>query len=193
VLDACASPGGKTTAMAAAMEDRGLIVATDLRGRRVELLARTVAMSGARSIRVVRADAAQPLPLAPVFDAVLLDAPCSGLGIVRRDPDVKWRREREDLPAFAEAQLRLLHRSADVVRVGGRLVYSTCSSEPDENDDVVDEFLRLRPDFRAGEAPALPAAMAGLVDADGRLRTLPYRDGLEAFFAATLVKTRDSQ
>jgi 16S rRNA (cytosine967-C5)-methyltransferase len=89
--------------------------------------------------------------------------------------------------------LRLLHRSADVVRVGGRLVYSTCSSEPDENDDVVDEFLRLRHDFRAGEAPALPAAMAGLVDADGRLRTLPYRDGLEAFFAATLVKTRDSQ
>jgi 16S rRNA (cytosine967-C5)-methyltransferase len=89
--------------------------------------------------------------------------------------------------------LRLLHRSADVVRVGGRLVYSTCSSEPDENDDVVDEFLRLRPDFRAGEAPALPAAMAGLVDADGRLRTLPYRDGLEAFFAATLVKIRDSQ
>lgn len=193
VLDACASPGGKTTAMAAAMEDRGLIVATDLRGRRVELLARTVAMSGARSIRVVRADAEQPLPLAPVFDAVLLDAPCSGLGIVRRDPDVKWRRERGDLPAFAETQLRLLHRSADVVRVGGRLVYSTCSSEPDENDDVVDEFLRLRPDFRAGEAPALPAAMAGLVGADGRLRTLPYRHGLEAFFAATLVKTRDSQ
>jgi 16S rRNA (cytosine967-C5)-methyltransferase len=90
VLDACASPGGKTTAIAAAMHDEGLIVATDVRGRRVDLLARTVRLSGARSVKIVQADAAA-LPLTSSFDWVLLDVPCSGLGTIRRDPDVRWR------------------------------------------------------------------------------------------------------
>jgi 16S rRNA (cytosine967-C5)-methyltransferase len=193
ILDACASPGGKTTAMAAAMGDVGMIVATDLRGRRVELLARTVAVSGARSIRVMRADAEQRLPLEPVFDAVLLDAPCSGLGVIRRDPDVKWRRSAADLARFAETQRRLLDRAADVLRPAGRLIYATCSSEPEENDEVVDVFLAARPDFRPGEPPSLPEPAAGLVDRMGRFRTLPHRDGLESFFAAALVKSSNSQ
>jgi 16S rRNA (cytosine967-C5)-methyltransferase len=193
ILDACASPGGKTTAMAAAISDRGIIVATDVRGRRVELLARTVAASGARSIRVLRADAGRPLPFAPVFDAVLLDAPCSGLGVIRRDPDVKWRRREADFAALAAAQRRLLEQAAIVLRPGGRLIYATCSSEPEENDDVVDGFLEAHRDFRTATRPTLPAAALPLVDSSGRLRTLPHRDGLESFFAAALVKTSDSQ
>ena len=193
ILDACASPGGKTTAMAADASDRGFIVATDLRGRRVDLLARTVATSGAQSIRVVRADASRPLPFQRAFDLVLLDAPCSGLGTIRRDPDIKWRRFESDLAPLADAQLQLLRQSADVVRPGGRLVYSTCSSEPEENDLVVDAFLRERPDFRPFPPAGLASTFRGLLDDLGRMRTLPHRDGLEAFFAAALLKSRNPQ
>ena len=193
VLDACAAPGGKTTAMAADMADSGLLVAGDVRPRRIELLARTAASSGAHVIRIVQADAEQPLPFTPVFDLVLLDAPCSGLGIVRRDPDVKWRRREADLAAFTEVQCRMLHRAADALVPGGRLVYSTCSSEPEENERVIDTVLAERRDLRAGGPPPLPPEVEGLVDGLGRLRTLPFRDGLEAFFAASVVKRADSQ
>ncbi len=190
VLDACASPGGKTTAMAAAMSNRGLIAATDLRGRRVELLANTVRAAGASCVRVVRADATGVLPFAGVFDCVLLDAPCSGLGTLRRDPEIRWRRTEDSLPDLAATQLAMLDRAALVVAPGGRLVYATCSSEPDENDEVVQEFLRRHPSFRL-HRPPVPPSMERFLDLSGYFRTLPFRDNLEAFFAAMLVKTKD--
>ena len=193
ILDTCASPGGKTTALAADMADTGLLAATDVRGRRVDLLARTVAVSGARNIRVLQADAARPLPFRPVFDAVLLDAPCSGLGVIRRDPDVKWRRTEDSLATLAEAQGRLLSQAADVVRPGGRLIYATCSSEPEENEEVVDAFLTRRPDFREGPPPSWAGPASELLDERGRFRPLPHRDGLESFFAVTLVKSAGPQ
>jgi 16S rRNA (cytosine967-C5)-methyltransferase len=187
VLDACASPGGKTIAIAAAMRDTGLIVATDVRGRRVDLLAKTIASSGARSIKVVQADVSNPLPLQAQFDWVLLDAPCSGLGTVRRDPDIRWRRTESDLAGLAVAQLRMLTETARVLRPGGRLVYSTCSSEPDENEHVVQRFLG-ESGFALAPITTPGSTARSLVNAAGHLRTLPYRDGLEAFFAALLVK-----
>jgi 16S rRNA (cytosine967-C5)-methyltransferase len=188
ILDACASPGGKTTQMAAAMRDEGTIVAADIRGRRLDLLARAVAASGARAIHVVQADARGTPPYGALFDAVLLDAPCSGLGTIRRDPDIRWRRHPGDLPALASAQLAMLGRLAAVVRPGGRLVYSTCSSEPEENEDVVGVFLDERPEFRRDLPPLFAArpGLASLLDSEGALRTLPFRDGLEAFYAVTL-------
>ncbi len=186
VLDACASPGGKTTAIAAAMGDRGLIVATDVRGRRVDLLARTVRASGAQSVKIVQADASA-LPLRATFDWVLLDVPCSGLGTLRRDPDVRWRRSETDLVRLAASQRQLLEETARVLAPGGRLVYSTCSSEPEENEDVVAALVAggaLKP-----VAPRdLPAAVQPLVNAAGHLRTFPFRDGLEAFFGAILTR-----
>jgi 16S rRNA (cytosine967-C5)-methyltransferase len=187
VLDACASPGGKTIAIAAAMKDEGLIVATDVRGRRLDLLARTVAASGSTSIRIAQADATAPLPFRGTFDWVLLDAPCSGLGTIRRDPDVRWRRSEADLPGLAAAQRRMLEETARVLRPGGRLVYATCSSEPDENEAVVKAIVSgggLTP----GTPLHLPEPVRPLVNAAGHLRTYPFRDGLEAFFAAVLVK-----
>jgi 16S rRNA (cytosine967-C5)-methyltransferase len=190
ILDACASPGGKTTQMAAAMGDSGTIVAADVRGRRLDLLSRTVAESGAGRIRIVQANARGLPPFRDVFDLVLVDAPCSGLGTIRRDPDVRWRRTERDLSVLAEAQREMIAQLATVVRPGGRLVYATCSSEPEENEAVVEGFLAGHADFRRA-TPALFAGrpeLAALLDDRGALKTLPFRDGLEAFYAATLVK-----
>src|SRR5581483_1673844 len=147
VLDTCASPGGKTTAIAAGMESRGLLVACDVRGRRIDLLRRAVETAGAINVRVVQADLLKPLPFSQPFDCVLVDAPCSGLGILRRDPDIRWRRSEDDLPALAAAQLVMLQHAADVVAPGGRLVYATCSSEPEENEAVAAAFLATTPSF----------------------------------------------
>jgi 16S rRNA (cytosine967-C5)-methyltransferase len=191
VFDACASPGGKTTGMAAAMEDRGVVVAADVRPKRVRLLAETVRRSGASCVRIVQADAGVPPPFRSRFDCVLVDAPCSGLGTLRRDPDIKWRRREDELAASASFQVRLLHTLSEAVRPGGRLVYATCSSEPEENEQAVARFLRDHEDFSARRPENLPGSVQPLLDDEGFLRTLPFRDGLEGFFAAALVKASD--
>lgn len=189
-LDTCASPGGKTTALAAAMKADGFLVACDVRDRRVSLLRRTIAASGAANIRIVQADLLQPLPFSRGFDCVLVDAPCSGLGTLRRDPDIRWRRHARDLPVLADAQKVMLQHAADAVAPGGRLVYATCSSEPEENEVVAEAFSGSRRDFEAVDArvaaPGLPPAV---VDSRGHLRTLPHVHGLEAFFGAVFRRT----
>lgn len=194
VLDTCASPGGKTTAMAAMSQDRADIVATDVRPGRVELLRETVNASGAHNIRIQQADLEQALPFAPEFDVVFVDAPCSGLGTVRRDPDIRWRRTEADLAPLADAQVKMLHNAAGVVRAGGRLIYSTCSSEPEENDRVVARFLTENTKFVQidlnAERPAYFEALAPVLDEGGVLRTLPHRHGLEAFFGAVLRRVK---
>ncbi len=185
VLDACASPGGKTTAIAAAMGGGGLIVACDVRDRRIDLLRRTVGASGAPNVRIVQADLLQTLPFSRGFDCVFVDAPCSGLGTLRRDPDIRWRRLARDLPIFADAQRQMLQHAAEAVAPGGRLVYATCSSEPEENEAVADAFLARAPGFEPVDArTAAPDLPAAVIDATGRLRTLPHVHGLEAFFGA---------
>jgi 16S rRNA (cytosine967-C5)-methyltransferase len=189
VLDACAAPGGKTTAMAADMGDRGLIVAADARHRRVRLLAAGVQSAGAVCVRVVQADATEALPFRQEFDCVLVDAPCSGLGTLRRDPDIKWRRTDAGFEEFAELQLTILRRAGAVVRQGGRMIYATCSSEPEENEQVVERFLAEQEAFRL--RPIELTSSPQLVESTGFFRTLPFRDGLEGFFAALMVKARD--
>ncbi len=190
ILDACASPGGKTTAMAAAMENRGLIVATDVRGGRVDLLRRTVETASARSVRVVQADVSGVLPFRTRFDCVLLDAPCSGLGTLRRDPDIRWRRSPDDLERLATLQIGMLGRAGDVVAHGGRLVYATCSGEPEENEAVIGRFLEQHRDF-ASAPERIPPELRRFVTGEGYFRTFSFRDQLEPFFAAMLVKTKD--
>lgn len=189
VLDLCAAPGGKTTAIAGDMQDRGILVACDVRARRVRILRSTVAAAGARAGRVLQVEREGPLPFGPSFDRVLVDAPCSGLGTVRRDPDIKWRRTEHDLAGFAAAQRALLHRAAGVVAPGGRLVYATCSSEPEENEAVAEWFLAEHAGFRLDpRREILPVPAAPLVDDRGFLQTLPHLHGLEAFFAAAFVR-----
>ena len=189
VLDLCASPGGKTVAIAADIRDSGMVVASDVRTPRVRLLRQTIETSGAARVSIVHVGASAALPFMSRFDRVLVDAPCSGLGTIRRDPDIRWRREESDLKVFAREQAALLHRAADVVSRGGRLVYATCSSEPEENEAVVDEFLSTRDDFLLVDLRSDDSRLAPpLLDQRGMLRTLPFAHGLEAFFAAALVR-----
>ena len=187
ILDLCASPGGKTVAMSAAMHDSGTLIASDVRTARIRLLRDTVARSGARHAHIVHIPLQGPLPF-NAFDRVLVDAPCSGLGTIRRDPDIRWRRAESDLPRLAEQQVDLLMRAANVVRPGGRLVYATCSSEPEENDDVVSTFLERAPFERVDLRGQSPESLQPLLDDRGTLRTLPFAHGLEAFFATAMVR-----
>ncbi len=193
ILDACAAPGGKAAAIAGAMDRRGLLVAADLRPARLRLLRETLAGMGAVST-LVRLDLSRGAPFAPVFDRVLVDAPCSGLGVLRRDPEIRWRRRPGDLRRFAAEQLSMADHAACAVRPGGVLVYATCSSEPEENEDVVAAFLDARPDFEPArpdrDAPVAPG-LRGVLDDRGRLATTPFRHGLDAFFAVVLRRRAD--
>jgi 16S rRNA (cytosine967-C5)-methyltransferase len=173
------------------MQQQGLLVAADVRPTRVELLRATLAAARVERRALVQLDLAAGVPFDAVFDCVLVDAPCSGLGTIRRDPDIRWRRR-----ILTSCRRSPPHRCAcsttpRAVRPGGRLVYATCSSEPEENEAVVETFLAGHPVSRGARRtrcarPATPARP--LVDEMGLLHTWPWRDGLEAFFAATLVR-----
>ena len=194
VLDTCASPGGKSVAMAAAVGPDGLVVAGDVRGRRIDLLRQTLTRAGAERASVVQIDLSGPLPFGPVFDCVFVDAPCSGLGTIRREPEIRWRR------ASGGSCLRSPRRSCACSgmqprpsRPGGRLVYATCSSEPEENEAVVAAFLARSPRVHAAgraasAATGCPTAMGDLIDDAGHLRSWPWQHGLEAFFGAVMVR-----
>jgi 16S rRNA (cytosine967-C5)-methyltransferase len=154
----------------------------------VKLLRDTVRASGATNVHVAHVPSSGSLPFSVDFDCVLVDAPCSGLGTVRRDPDIKWRRHETDLAVFANAQIELLSRAAAVVKPGGRLVYATCSSEPEENEGVVSAFLSRHTDYDLFDLRDESDALRPLIDSNGMLRTLPFAHRLEAFFAAALRK-----
>jgi len=184
VLDACAAPGGKTTHMAQLMGNTGRIVALDVNAARLAELGRNCKRMG---IRIVEAAAGDLLALQKdrspgSFDMVLLDPPCSSLGVIRRHPDIKWRRRADEIPALADVQRRMIRCAAGMVRPGGRLVYAVCTTTPEEGEDVVRDFLSARSDFSLQmEAPA--AGWEKLFQG-GIFRTFPHRHGMDAFFAA---------
>ncbi len=179
-LDACAAPGGKALLLADLLAERreaGLVVAAEASPRRLETLASLARRWGPPSLELVQADAERP-PFADLaFDQVLVDAPCTGLGTLARHPDLRWRVAESDLAAHAARQGRLLHALASATRHGGRIVYATCSSEPEENDQVVDGFLATHPEFHR---EALPESARGLGTGDA------------GFFAAILRRERAS-
>lgn len=191
VLDLCAAPGGKTLVMATDLglhdTEESTLVAADYRVGRIALLADTLRRARL-PVPVVCLDARSSLPFRQSFDCVVVDAPCSGLGTIRREPDLKWSRSPEDLPRFAAEQHSMLAAAAETVRPGGRLVYATCSSEPDENIQIVDAFLAGDTRFISSDAPASQAVPAHLLDARGHLATRPDQHDLEAFYAAVLVR-----
>jgi 16S rRNA (cytosine967-C5)-methyltransferase len=180
VADVCAAPGTKTTHLATLMEDRGRVLAFDRDPVRLARVREATARLGIRSVETREGTVEA---LAPEFgercDAVLVDAPCSNLGVLRRNPDVKWRREAEDLAASAERQRAILAAAAGMVKRGGRLVYATCSLEPEENEDVTRAVLVTRRDF----VPDPPGAFPFPLDADGVMRCLPHRHWTDGFTA----------
>jgi 16S rRNA (cytosine967-C5)-methyltransferase len=190
VLDLCAAPGGKTVLMSGDMRDSGVLVACDIRTRRVALLRDTIRQAGCHHAYPIHVPSQGALPLSSDFDRILVDAPCSGLGTVRRDPDIKWRRHERDLEGLADRQVTLLDRAASALKPGGRLVYATCSSEPEENETVVDRFLSTHSNFRLIDLRRDGRTeLARVLDERGMLRTLPFEHRLEAFFAAALRRT----
>jgi len=179
VVDLCAAPGGKSLELS---RHAALVVACDRSTARLERLAANIRRVEARNIAPVAADGlAAPVRL---VDAVLVDAPCTGTGTFRRHPDARWRLKPSDLAVMAATQQALLNAAAAMVRPGGLLVYSTCSLEPEENDEQVERFLAANPDWALEPPPELtvsPAVLDG-----GRLRTLPHRHGMDGAFAARL-------
>jgi len=180
VADVCAAPGTKTTHLAELMDNRGRILAFDRERARLARVGEAAARLGI-SIIDTRDGAVEAL--APEFrgacDGVLVDAPCSNLGVLRRNPEVKWRRQPSDLALASRRQADILGAAATMVRPGGRLVYATCSLEPEENDAVAQAFLAAKPDFRVDPPEGFPLPL----DSDGWLRCLPHRHGTDGFSA----------
>jgi 16S rRNA (cytosine967-C5)-methyltransferase len=189
VLDACAAPGGKTTHLAELMENRGEIIALDPSTRGIERVARMSQRLGLSIVHATVADATEWLPADVLFDAVLVDAPCSGLGTLRQHPEVRWRRTPEDVAGLSVLQQRLMLHLSEFVRPGGTLVYATCTLSAEENDDLLASFLQAHPDFCIDDPrPLLPDAARTLIGADGVLRTFPHRHGLDGFFTVRLKR-----
>lgn len=187
VLDLCAAPGGKSTHLAALMEGAGEVVAVERDRRRAGALARTVQRLRADNVRVELADAAVPRPEGAVFDRVLVDPPCSGLGTLQARPDLRWRMERSRLPQLERAQARILPAGAGAVRPGGVLVYSTCTISPTENERRIAACLDANPDFELDDLGAeLPALRHPSPRAPQTVLTLPNRDRTAGFFIARL-------
>lgn len=169
VLDLCAAPGGKATHLAALTGLRGEVVAVERNPRRAQQLRRTCERLRASNVSVMTADAAAPRTDEP-FDAVLVDPPCSGLGTLQGNPDLRWRVRPETVAELAELQLRILAAGAAALRPGGALVYATCTISPRENEQVVDAFLTAHDGFEREREHLL----------------LPHRDGTDGFFLARL-------
>jgi 16S rRNA (cytosine967-C5)-methyltransferase len=184
--------GGKTTHLAEAAGRRGLLLALDHhRGRLLEAR-RNLERWGGGNILIIRADAARPLPVKDrSLDLAVVDAPCSALGIIRRHPEIKTRLKESDLATFPPRQLAMLEQAAALLKTGGRLLYITCTTEPEENEEVLAAFLRAHPGFRLATDPGLlPAAARVLVEPPGFFRTAPETHDLDGFFAAVLVKSK---
>ena len=184
VLDLCAAPGAKATHAAALMENRGEVVAVEANARRAEALADNARRLGADIVRVVEADAREPVAGDP-FDRVLLDPPCSDLGTLQARPDVRWRKDAATVERLVSEQAALLEAAAAQVRPGGTLVYSTCTISPRENEERMDVFLDSHPEFTADDLGAEWPAYAQPADARF-LQLLPHRHGTDGFFIARL-------
>lgn len=188
-LDACASPGGKTLILAAGPAS-GLLVAGDRRWRRVALLRDRLAHCGLDRARIVALDLERGAPFGDVFDLVLVDAPCTGLGTIRRDVDIRWRRTEGDLARAASLQRALVREAARLVAPRGRLVYATCSSEPEENEQIAAILAEPASGFARVPRTSLVAdgVPAPVLDDSGALVTRPDRHGLEPFFAVAFER-----
>jgi 16S rRNA (cytosine967-C5)-methyltransferase len=213
VLDLCAAPGGKTVTLARAAGTGAFLVAADRHAHRLRVLRQQLARTGTRGVALVLVDATAPLPWSRQFSRILLDAPCSGTGTLARNPEIRWRLRVQDLQELHARQVALLRNALAALAPGGRLVYSTCSLEPEENEQVVAEVLAavsharlvepvrmaaaLAPHLRAGARPEtllapaaeVPGWSASHLAVGGVFRTFPPEHGTDGFFAVAIELT----
>jgi 16S rRNA (cytosine967-C5)-methyltransferase len=191
VVDFCAGAGGKTLLLGALMRSQGRLYAFDTRERRLAMLKPRLARSGLSNVHpqaIAHEHDAKVNRLAGKIDRVLVDAPCTGFGTLRRNPDLKWRQPESAVAELARKQRAILDAAAALVKPGGRLVYATCSVLPDENEDVVDGFCAAHPDFVAGDAAAELARAGIALDTGPALKLLPHAHGCDGFHAAVLER-----
>ena len=192
VLDLCAAPGIKAGQIAQAL-GRGTLVTADLSAARLHTLARLLPPWLPKGVQwlAIRLDATQALPFRCPFERVLLDAPCSGTGTLARNPEIKWRLREADIKRLAEAQVKMLKSALGALSSAGRLVYATCSLEPEENEGVVERVLEESPGYRVvspAELKSAYPALSPLFDPQGYLRTRPDLHTMDGFFAAVIVR-----
>jgi 16S rRNA (cytosine967-C5)-methyltransferase len=193
VVDFCAGAGGKTLLLGAMMRSTGRLYAFDVAEKRLVKLKPRVARSGLSNVHPVLISGENDTKvkrLAGKIDRVLVDAPCSGLGTLRRNPDLKWRQTPESVAELTRKQADILAGAARLVKAGGRLVYATCSILPDENEVVVDAFLASHPDFARLSAADLLAKQGIEIAVGEDLRLLPHTHGTDGFFAAVLERKK---
>lgn len=180
ILDVCAAPGSKTT-LIAAQSPGAAIAAGDLYEHRARTIQQFASQQQAVNVSPITYDATRPLPFGDgSFDRVLVDAPCSGTGTLRHNPEIRWRLQPSDIADLSVRQRSILRNAAHMVRLGGTLIYSTCSVEIEENEAIVDDFRENHPEFE----PVLIEAGGVSIDAKGRARTWPHHQDVEGFFVA---------
>ena len=191
ILDACAAPGGKSCLMAERMGGSGRVHAWDVHPHRVELIRAAARRLGLDNVRPAEHDARKPMDSMKLsMDAVLVDAPCSGLGVIAEKPDIKYRQSEVSLSALPPLQRDILDACAGAVKVGGLLVYATCTILPDENELQARAFLQRHPEFEPDAGDGwLPESLRENLR-DGMIQILPHRDGLDGFFIARMRRTR---
>lgn len=185
LFDVCAAPGSKTTLVSSRfkVQNSKLIVAGDLYRHRVEILKNNCMNQGADFVQILQYNAEESLPFADSsFDVVLLDAPCTGTGTIRHNPEIRYFLRKEDFAELSSKQLAILQNASKLVKAGGRLIYSTCSLEPEENEAIIEKFLAENSNF-GKTAPNVPRRF---LTAENFARTFPSRDGMDGFFIAEL-------
>jgi 16S rRNA (cytosine967-C5)-methyltransferase len=186
VLDACAAPGGKATHVAELMEDSGEVLCLDHSRERLKLVEENARRLGLKSLHCLVGDAAQ-IGFDRLFDRIVVDAPCTGLGVLRRHPDAKWRKGPELIESMTRQQTAILRHLKRFVKPGGILVYITCSPEAEEDQHIIQTFSERHPDFALESVVGnLPATARVFAQGEGWFQTWPGPEGLDGFFGARL-------
>ncbi len=187
ILDACAAPGGKAAHIYALSGGEAIVLAADIGLDKSRLMKENINRLGAYGVHVAVMDSSAALPVRGMFDRVLLDAPCSALGVIRRRPEVKYIRREKDMARLAALQSAMLENVSKTLAPGGTLVYSTCTTEPEEGERIIEGFIGSNPGFFVQDAGGfLPAGAASMVKDNGFMRSYPHTHGTDGFFAARL-------
>jgi 16S rRNA (cytosine967-C5)-methyltransferase len=190
IIDVCAAPGGKSTHLAQLMKNKGSVTAWDIHTHRLRLIEQNSERLGTGIVKTHKQDASQLVSeYMGTADRVLIDAPCSGFGTIRRRPDIKWSRQEKDIAQLAKLQYEILDASAQYLKTGGVLVYAVCTNEPEENLRVVSRFLDRHGDFAACDfTQTLPESLQKNTCKEGYISLFPHVDGVDGFFVSKLLK-----